>query len=441
MKLTLEPYQELLRDHFLTHDRGAGFCGLGLGKTAATLSAIHENLLDGVSRATLVVAPLRVARLTWPNEVAKWDQFKSLRVESIRGKKPSGKAQLYVTNYERLGEITDLSWCDCVVFDELTRAKNPQSLRINGFRPLMKEHRRWGLTGTPRPNSLLEVFAQVRLLDDGLRLSPSFNHFRNTYFAPEDWNEYRWNPKTGAEEKIYRKIHDLALTLKSSDYLDIADTIVEDVEIPLPKGAHAIYAELERELLVRIGDGEVVAINAAVLVNKLLQICGGTVYNETRGVIDVHGSKIVALKKVLLDLGDERALIFTNYIHERERVVREIPGAVDASKFKGDIEDAWNSGKIRHLVADPRSLGHGLNLQQGGCTVIWYSPTWSRELYDQANARIARKGQDKVPQVFRLICTGTMDDVVIETLRSRGDEQGAMLDLLTNFRKMGRIFS
>jgi SNF2 family DNA or RNA helicase len=249
--------------------------------------------------------------------------------------------------------------------------------------------------------------------------------------------EYNWEPKPGAEEKIYAKIEDLALTLRSSDYLDLPDTIVEDIEVTLPDEAMKTYKKLEKELLVVLDRREVVAVNAAVLVNKLLQVCGGTVYDENRGVVKIHDAKIDALVKIYRANKKEPLLVATNYVHERERVCQVLgPNAVDAAKFKGDIEKEWNSGRIKVLVADPRSLGHGLNLQAGGRTIVWFSPTWSRESYDQFNARLARKGQEKQPLIYRLIASGTMDDAVIESLREKGEGQSDMLRVLTNFRLM-----
>lgn len=439
MKFNAEPYQGVFKDFLHTHDRAAGFLSPGLGKTSSTLTALNDRFLDGDCGSALIVAPLRVACLTWPNEIAKWDHTRWMRCESIRGRKPSGKSQIYTINYERLGELTDLSFVDTVVFDELTRAKNPQSKRIKAFRPLLKHHRRWGLTGTPRPNSLLEIFAQVRLLDDGERLGKSFDHFKTTYFTPTDYLEYNWVPKPDAEEEIYERIADLTLTMRASDYLDLPDTIVEDVEVPLPPAARAVYKELEKELVKCFGkNGNVVAQTAGILANKLLQVSGGSVYNEDRGVIEVHTAKIDALKALLKKHPKESVMIFTNYVHERERVVAAI-GGTDAAKFKGDIEDAWNSGKIKRLVADPRSLGHGLNLQAGGRIIVWFSPNWSREYYDQANARLARKGQELQPLIYRLCSPGTMDDAVLETLRERGDGQAGMLATLTNWQKLREI--
>lgn len=441
MIFTPEPYQLLFRDHLLKNRRALGFVGIGLGKTATCLSALHELALDGEFKPTLVVAPLRVARLTWPNEIRKWDQFRWMRYEILQGQRPSGRSHIYLINYERLHELTDLAFCGNVIFDEITRAKNPKSERVNHLRPLLRpNHRRWGLTGTPRPNSVLELFAQVRLIDDGQRLGPSSVQFRSTYCVPTDYAEYTWVPKEGAAETIYKRIHDLAITLKSEDYLDIPDTVVEDVEVTLPASAHSLYKRFEKDLYAVVGeDGEILAPNAGALAIKLHQICGGSVYTSERDVHHVHHGKIAALKKIV-DQVEGPVLIFCNYIHERNRVVEAIHGT-DDSKVKGNLEDSWNAGEIKRLVAHPKSLGHGLNLQAGGHTIIWYSQTWSRELYDQANGRIARKGQTEPPVVYRIICKQTIDEAIIETLRTRGDEQQEMLVLLSNWKKLGLTFS
>lgn len=429
-------YQRRLADFLASQDRAAGFASPGLGKTAATLDAFHQLMVDGAVRAMLVVAPLRVATLTWPNEIAKWDFSRTWKVENLRDQKPSGRAQVYLINYESVHKLKDLSFCDVVVFDELTKAKNHKSKRIKYLTGLFRHHRRIGLTGTPRPNSLLELFAQIRLLDDGQALGRSFEQFKRTYCYPTDYMEYNWVPKPGAEQQVYDRIAHLALTLRASDYLDIPDTEVEDVEIALPEEAQDQYRELEKHLVLLLDKGDIMASNAGVLVSKLLQVTGGQVYDDQRQVIPIHGAKIAALKKVLTGLDRERAILFTNFIHERERVVREIPGAVDAARFDGDIEEAWNRGRIQYLVADPRSLGHGLNLQAGGRNTIWYSLNHSRELYDQANARTARKGQTQTPRIYRILCSGTIDDAVVETLRNRGDEQNTMLAILSNYRKL-----
>lgn len=435
MKLTLEPYQKVTGEFLLDHDRAYLSIGLGMGKTSATLAAINTLFQDGAIRAALVVAPLRVARVTWPNEVEKWDQFRWMKTEILKGQKPSGKAQLYFINYDRLHQLTDLKFCDVVVFDEITKAKNHASKRIKALRPLLRHHMRWGLTGTPRPNSLLELFAQIRLLDDGKRLGCAFTGYRDAYFYPTDYMRYNWAPKPNAEQRVYQNIADITLTLRSSDYLHLPDTILEDVEVTLPDAAQRAYDELEKEFLVLTKDGEVIARNAAVLAGKLHQLAGGMIYTEEREVSQMHSEKVYALTKIIADL-KEPVLVATNYVHEREYVCKCINGAVNAATFKGDIEKAWNSKQIPALVADPRSLGHGLNLQQGGRTIVWYSPTWSRELYDQFNARVARKGQTEQPLIYRILAKGTIDEAIVETLRERGDAQGEMLRVMSNYRKL-----
>lgn len=434
MKLNLEPYQVEMRDFLLDHDRAAVFVSPGLGKTASVLSAIKLLIAEGACKAALIVAPLRVATYTWPNEIEKWEDFKCFKVESLRGSVPSGEADIYIINYEQLQKLTTLDFCDLVVFDELTKAKNPKSERIKHIRPMLRNHRRWGLTGTPRPNSLLELFGQIRLLDDGVRLGKSYDQFKRTYFYPTDYMEYNWLPKLDAEKIIYERISDLQITQRASDLLQIPDTVVEDVEVNLPENGREIYDKLERELLVYLSENkEIVAQNAAVLVNKLLQVAGGAAYDEDRGINTIHDAKIKALQKIVSN--KERFIIGANFIHERKRICKALPEAVDSTTVKGNIEELWNTGKIKYLVADPRSLGHGLNLQVGGSNIIWFSPTWSRELYDQFNARVARKGQTQVTTIYRIIATNTIDEIVIETLRERGDSQNAMLNILKTYKK------
>ena len=436
MILSLEPYQLMMRDFLTSSPRAYCTVGLGLGKTATTLSALNELFRDGAIRSALIVAPLRVARITWPNEVRKWDQFQWMDVEHLMDGEPKNDAQLYLINYERLQKLTTLDFCDVVVFDEITRAKNHASRRIKALHPLLKKrHRRWGLTGTPRPNSIMELFGQIRLLDDGERLGSKYHSFRDRYFYPTDYMRYNWEPRPGSEELIYSKIQDITLTLRSSDYLDVADTEVIDVPVSMSDSAWKVYSRLEKEFIAVIKGRDITAANAAVLVNKLLQVCSGAIYAEDRSVQVVHEDKILELKVLLKSL-NEPALIACSYIHEAKRICNLIPGAVHSTQVKGNLEDEWNSGRIKYLVADPRSLGHGLNLQQGGRNVIWFSPTWSRELYDQFNARVARKGQQQVPRVYRLLVPATMDDVVVESLREKGDGQAAMLRIMSSYQKI-----
>lgn len=448
--MKLHSYQQLAIQHLLTHERAALFMGLGLGKTLSTLAAFDGLRTMGHARTMLVVAPLRVCNLTWPNEIAKWPQFHHLTVANLRKKEGlkaylDDDADIYLCNYEMLPKIAEQFEdhpVDVIVFDELTRAKNHKSKRINALREVLPPHvRRWGLTGTPTPNSLLELFAQVRLLDDGARLGRSFEHFKRTYFYPADYMEYDWQPLPGAPEKLHGKISDLALTLLSSEFLKLPDTVVIDLETTLPDEAAAQYTELERELLLSIGNGEevIVAPNAAVLVNKLLQVTSGSVYNDQKKAVVLHDAKFKALQGYLAK-HPEPALIAYNYRHELERL-RKIPGAIAFEDYKtpkaqAELEARWNAGEINRLLVHPQSVGHGLNLQYGGSTIIWYSPTWSRELYDQLNGRIIRQGQTQLTTIVRILCPGTIDDAVIETLREKDLGQRALLQALTNFRKL-----
>ncbi len=443
--------QSLMDWHLAEHDEAALFVGCGLGKTAAVLHRLSEMFDDGACRGALVVAPMRVANLTWPAEVAKWDGTRHLRVANLRTKAGveafrRGGAELYVTNYERLPHLRELLMelrgdapVDTVVWDELTKAKNHNSKRVNGVRKWVRKActRHWGLTGTPAPNSLLELFAQVRLLDGGKRLGPEFCAHRDAFFEAADWNEYRWVPQEGARERIYRQIGGMALTLKSSDWLDIPDVVPEDVDVVLPREARKQYDEMERELIIYLEGGEVVvANNAAVLVGKLLQITSGAVYDEERRTHVIHDAKVRALGELLERIGPrEQVLVFYQYEHELERIQRAFPHVVafreaDTERRQQHLIAAWDAGLVGVMAAHPASMAHGLNLQAGGSTVVYFTIPWSPEIYEQAYRRVARRGQGAVTRIYRLITQGTMDEVVAEALRSKEDEQTALLDAL-----------
>lgn len=411
------------------------------------------------------MAPLRVCNLTWPNEVAKWAHTRHLRVANLRTKDGwasllRGDADLYLINYESLPRLGEQYLAkqrgappfDLVVFDESTMAKNPSSKRINGFRKYLGPIRyRWELTGTPNPNSLLEIFAQIRLLDDGARFGPSADKFKRTYFHATDYMEYNWvinGPE--AERAIYRKVSDIALTLESKDYADFAPPVVEDVPCPFPEEAREAYEEMEEELILSMGEGEtpVVAPNAAVLAGKLHQIVGGAVYREDKTLANLSTTKIDALLALLNRLRkaepNRTFLIACNYVHEQLRLADAVPGArlFASARSKADQDQLfrdWNAGRVPALVVDPRSVGHGLNLQSGGHTLVWFSLPWSRELYDQTIARLCRRGQDHVVEVYRLLCPDTIDDAIAETLRQREEGQRALFNALKNLRTLHNL--
>lgn len=451
MKFTPLPYQLQAKQHLLDHREGALFVGLGLGKTVTTLSAFLQKFYNGEARTMLVVAPLRVALLTWPNEVAKWEDFDFFPVCTLRKDKDyktllDKKAVIYTINYENLPKLAEFMEenpsvnFDIVVYDELTKAKNPKSTRIKAWRKVTDKRKfiRWGLTGTPQPNSALELWGQISLLDGGTRLSPTYYGYRQAYFD-SDWSGYNWTPKAGALTRIHNKISDICLVLKSEDYLDIPETILEDIEVTLPDEAKEVYKRLEKDLIatLTVTDTTILAANRAVLAGKLLQVCGGSLYDEERNVFDIHGAKVEALRELIKET-KEPMMVVCSYRHEMDRLKRDIPGIELFSDYKSaeEVCDKWNAGKIPVMVVHPAAVGHGLNLQQGGRIICWYSMTWSRELYDQTNARLARKGQVKQPIIYRLLIKNGIDEACAETLRERGEAQGELLTTIKNLQKL-----
>lgn len=456
MNFVAEPYQNEAISHLVTRNRAALFTGMGLGKTVVTLTA----LTDVAARGALVVAPVRVCNLTWPNEVAQWRHLRGLRVANLRTRSGwealrAGEAALYTTNYEALPRLVakylkgqrakDWPW-DTVVFDELTLAKNPKSKRINAFRPYLDRRpdvRRWGLTGTPTPNNLMELFAQIRLLDDGQRLGRSFSQFRDTYFHPTDYMRYNWEENPGARAAIFNKIADLALAQRTEDYLKVTAPEVEDISVPLPDDARAAYDELEKELLWQYEEQTIVAQTAAVLVNKLQQMTGGNVYrtadelDPVGGIVHVHRAKLDALLQLMKRHPKEPVLIASCFRAEQARIMEEVAGAERFPTNVRQQQDAltrWNRGQVRAFVTDPRSMGHGLNLQAGGRLIVWYSVPWSGEVYPQFNARLVRRGQEGQVKIYRLVSADTVDEAIIEAHDNKSAGQTDLMRVLRNLR-------
>lgn len=446
--------QELALDHLRFNDRAALFMGCGLGKTAVVLHRLAELFDDGACEGALVVAPMRVANLVWPAEAAKWDSTRHLRIANLRTPEgmaalEAGRAHLYVINYDQLQQFQARYLhgrrrvaFDTVVWDEITRAKNHESKRINIVRPYIHRHckRHWGLTGTPSPNGLLDLFAQIRLLDEGARLGKAYTAYRDCYFEAVDYDQRKWVPLANARERIYARLEGFALTLRSSDWLDIPDVNQEDIEVPFPKEIAGQYQELEEELCTLLDSGATItAINAGVLTNKLLQLTSGAVYDEEKRVHVLHSAKLDAARRFIDSNRGSPILVGCNYIHEQDRLATVLPQAIRFDSAKShkqqlDLEAKWNAGKIPVLLAHPASIGHGLNLQAGGSTVLWFTLPWSPELYDQFNARVARRGQDQVTRIVRLMVKGSMDEGVAEALRGKDREQSALLDALKVWR-------
>lgn len=440
--------QRIITDHLQVTNDALIFVGMGLGKTSACLHALNDLFQSAESIGALVVAPLRVANLTWPMEVRQWDQFRWMRVANLRTEQGqraflNDTAHIYTINYDSLHVLVSLVErrkgklpYDVVIFDELTRAKNHASKRINLYRrKVPRVQRQWGLTGTPVPNSNLDLFAQVRLIDGGKRLGQKFLEFKKTYFYPSGGMYDPWKEKRDTAQTLEKKIADITLTLKSSDWLNLPDTVIEDVEIKFTKELEDRYKTLEKELVLQLRKDKVLNVaNAAALVTKLLQFTSGHVYDEEREVHPVHNLKFDALKHIAHH-EKQPLMVATIYQHEQDRIRSQFPQA----RFFGDAKSPktqeallkdWNAGKVPMLVSHPASVGHGLNLQFGSAAMVWMTLTYSRELYEQMIARLARRGQDKVVKVYRLMVPGTADDAVATALEEKAENEARLISAL-----------
>lgn len=455
MLIEIDTPQKMFVEHLHQHPNVLGFIGMGIGKTAACLYALNDLFLSGSAFAALVVAPLRVANLTWPMQVRDWDQFSWMRVANLRtesGQRDflNGRAHIYTINYEGINTLVKLVErrggklpYDVIIFDELTKAKNPSSKRINLYRRRVpRVERQWGLTGTPMPNSWLDLFAQVRLIDNGDRLGNNFLEFKRTYFRGSDQSFAPWKEKVGTAEKLEQKISDITITLKSSDWLNVPDTVYEDVEIQFTPDLQKQYTKLERELVIQLRKDKTINVaNAAALVTKLLQFTSGHMYDDEKVVHPIHNLKFDALHRIA-KAEKQPLLVAFIYKHEQDRIRQQFPSAkffADAKTERAQEQmlNEWNAGKIPLLAAHPASVGHGLNLQFGSSILVWISLTYSHELYDQMICRLARRGQDKVTKVYRLMVRGTVDDAVAEVQATKAKNQARLisaLQMLESFR-------
>jgi len=435
-------------DHLLENDRAALFVSPGKGKTVVTLTALDTLATCGQLRGALIVAPLRVCSITWPAQVERWAHTRWMRVAHLRtaeGLKAwhEQAADIYLINSELLPNRLPLMFpkrksfvcpVDTLVIDELSLAKNPQSKRFKALHKHLGDiTRRWGLTGTPIPNNYLDLFMQVKMLDDGSRLGRTFTGYRDAYFYPADYMGYTYKLVTGSKEAIDAKLADLALVL-IGDGTDLPSSSVVDINVTLPTEARKQYKTLEKEMLAEIAEGEITAPSAGVLVNKLLQLTSGAVYDEDRNVLLVHTAKISTLRSVLDRHQGEPVLVLCAFKHESARVLEAIPGA---KMFDEAAMADWQAGKIPVWVADARSLSHGIDGLQVSCRIaIWVSLTYSHETYVQTNARLIRTGQTAETLIYRLICSGTVDDAICEALRDKSDTQSGMLFAVRALQRM-----
>ena len=423
------------------------FLDMGLGKTVITLTAVKDLIEDFAVTRVLVIAPKRVAEDTWTRESAKWDHLRDLRISPVLGgpverrKALEAEADVYVIgrdNVQWLVEHLGRYWpFDMVVIDELSSFKNPQAKRFRALRKVMpRVDRVVGLTGTPSPNGLMDLWAEVYLLDQGERLERTIGAYRELYFRPGASNGhvvYQWLPRKGAAKTIEDKLSDLCVSMSAADYLQLPERIDNVIPIRLQDAEISKYRELEREQVLSLGDDQtVVALNAAAVMNKLLQMANGCVYTEDGAYAVIHERKLGALAEII-DTTEEPVLVFYSFRHDLEAIKTEIP---EARELNGpeDIA-AWNRGEIRVLLAHPASVGYGLNLQDGGRVIVWYGLTWSLELYQQANARLYRQGQEKPVIIHHLVAEGTVDEQVMRALQAKDTSQAALLAALKERKK------
>ena len=434
-------YQDLAIEFMIEKPACALFLDLGMGKTVCTLTAIDRLINDRyeVSKV-LVVAPLRVAQDTWSREAGKWDHLKHLRISKMLGSEAeringlAAEADIYVINRENVAWLVDeigSRWpFDMVVIDELSSFKNPSAVRFKKLKKVRsKISRIVGLTGTPTPNGLLDLWPQIYLLDQGERLGKTMTGYKERYFEPDKRNRtvvFSWRLKAGADERIHELISDVCISMSSADYLELPDRIDVIDLVKLDDLALKKYRTMERDWLLELKGEPITAVSAAAVTNKLLQISNGGIYDENRQAVHVHTAKLDTLADLIEAANGSPVLVFYNFRFDEANLLKRFPEAV-VLKGEKEISD-WNKGRIPVLLAHPASAGHGLNLQDGGHQIIWYGMPWSLELYQQANGRLHRQGQQHPVVVHHLVCEGTMDEQVVRILNDKRQGQDALLE-------------
>ena len=443
----LHPYQVYCVDFLERNASCALFLDCGLGKTSIALTAIEHLLYDSfeVSRV-LIIAPLRVARDTWLNELAKWAHLRNLRMERVIGSPKdrvaalSRKAELYIINRENVEWLVKhyagrrLPF-DMLVIDELSSFKNSHAKRFVALKRVIGQFSRVvGLTGTPAPNGLEDLWPQVFLLDRGVRLGRTMRSYIDMFFTtPNSWLPYKHELKPGAEDEIYKRIGDICVSMRATDHLQMPERVDNIVELTLSTKEEKLYKQMERDMLLPYADGDVLAVNAATLAGKLLQLANGAVYDEFHNIRVIHERKLDALEDLIEAANGKPVLVMYLYKHDLTRIQErfgkwspENENGVRELKTSQDMTD-WNEGRISVAVTQPASTGHGLNLQHGGSTIIWFGLNWSLELYEQANARLWRQGQKETVVIHHLVVKGTMDEQVMKALHDKATDQNALM--------------
>ena len=437
MKYKPYDYQTFATNFVLEHPACGLILDMGLGKSVITLTALWSLLLDSFDVGkVLVVAPKRVAENTWPTELKKWEHLDGLTWSLVLGSEKDRRtalqrrAKIYIINRENVTWLVDnYRWdFDTLVIDELSSFKSSKAQRFRALKRVRPRISRViGLTGTPQPNGLLDLWPQMYLLDMGQRLGRFVGGYRERFFLPDKRNReviYSYKPKEGAEEKIYELISDICISMRAADYLDMPELVASRVEVQMNAKERKLYEGFERDMVLHLKDGDLDAVNAAALSGKLVQMANGAVYGENRKVHHIHDRKLDALEDIIEAANGKPLLVAYWYKHDLERIRQRFEvRTIDTPK---DIAD-WNEGKIPVALIHPASAGHGLNLQDGGSTIVWFGLTWSLELYQQLNARLWRQGQKHTVVIQHIVAAGTHDEDIMNALEKKDMSQTALI--------------
>lgn len=439
MKFVPHGYQAYSINYLTTHPVAALLLDMGLGKTVITLMALWELVLDRFEISkVLVIAPKRVAADTWPREIAKWDNLKGLTYSLVLGSAKERqealdkKAFLYIINRENVtwlagNHIWDF---DCIVIDELSSFKSNRAMRFKSLRkvrPLVK--RVIGLTGTPAPNSLMDLWAEMYLLDMGKRLGRFISGYRDRYFSPDKRNGsivYSYKPYDTSEQAIYAKISDICISMKAAEYLEMPALVSNRIEVGMAGKEKKLYESFRKHMCLEVPDGQLDAVNAAGLANKLLQMANGAVYDHDKKIHPIHNRKLDALEDLIEAANGKPVLVAYWFKHDLARIKQRFSD-IRTIDTESDIAD-WNDGNIPVALIHPASAGHGLNLQEGGSCIIWFGLTWSLELYQQTNARLWRQGQKQTVVIQHIVTKGTIDEDVLKAIERKDTCQKRLID-------------
>lgn len=440
MKYNPHSYQEYAIKFIESHPISALFLDMGLGKTSITLSAINNLLFDSFEiHKVLTICPLRVARNTWCDEIKKWDHLNNIKYSIVVGTEKerisalNEKADIYIINRENIDWLVNKSEYkfdfDMIVIDELSSFKNHQSKRFKSLMKIRPKVKRIvGLTGTPSSNGLMDLFAEFKVLDLGERLGYFIGQYRNTYFKPDKTNGaivYSYKPLPNAEDSIYERISDITVSMKASEYLKMPELVISNYQVEMSEDEKKQYDEMKKNLICEIKDGEITVSNAGSLSNKLSQFANGTVYDDEQNIVEIHSRKLDALEDIIESMNGKPLLVAYWYKHDLQRIKKRFD--VREIKTGKDIAD-WNNGKISVALIHPASAGHGLNLQQGGSTLVWFGLTWSLELYQQTNGRLYRQGQKNTVVIQHIVTKGSIDEQILKTLERKNKTQEDLIE-------------